>query len=180
MDNWRWKSVDLWKDWWCSNGPLADRHPGLHTQTKTKVAEIIESRIWNLTAIDHIIDTTSHNEILNVMLPGFSQAADHSTLMNSPNGNYSAAIAYDFINNENTDMKGWKWFCKMLLPQKFKTMLWLIFHNKLPTNHLRARRGIATSDLCPRCNNYPETIQHLFRDCPKVVALLDRIFPRVS
>lgn len=89
--------------------------------------------------------------------------------------NCSASIAYDFINNDNDGMKGWKWFWKMYLPQQFKTFLYLIFLNKLPTNHLRARTWIATSDLCPRCNNFPETLQHLFRDCPKAVALWDKI-----
>lgn len=65
-------------------------------------------------------------------------------------------------------------FWKMKIPQKLKVFIWLIFHNKLPTNFLRAKRGMIISDLCPRCNNSPETINHLFRDCPKAIQLWDK------
>lgn len=61
------------------------------------------------------------------------------------------------------------------MPQKFKTSLWLIFHNKLPINLLRARRGITPSDLRLRCNNSKENLEHLFRDCPKASMVWDFI-----
>lgn len=96
---------------------------------------------------------------------------DYPSWVDSPNGNCSASLAYDFLNNDNNDIKGWKWFWK-----KFKTFLWIIFHNKLPTNYLEARRGITISDLCPRCNSSPEKLDHLFRNCPKAASLWDK-FP---
>ncbi|KAG5524857.1 hypothetical protein RHGRI_031506 [Rhododendron griersonianum] len=57
------------------------------------------------------------------------------------------------------------------MPEKFKTFLWIILHNSLPTNHLRARRGFATSDVCPRCNTFSDSISHLFRECNKAKEL---------
>ncbi|KAH7860326.1 hypothetical protein Vadar_012160 [Vaccinium darrowii] len=169
------ESVDLWNDWWCGCDTLAERHPGIHTHGKTKVAGIIENGKWNLTPIDHILDNTSRELILGIVLPLYTQASDHPTWVTANDGNYSASEAYDFINRDSNDTTGWKWFWKLHLPQKFKTFIWLILHKKLPTNVLRAHRGITSSDLCPRCNNSPESLSHLFRECPKAVAIWDMI-----
>lgn len=114
-------------------------------------------------------------DILNVVLPAFSQTMDHPTWVDSTNGSCSAATAYNLLIKEPNDMKGWKLFWKLKLPQKFKTFIWLVFQNKLPTNLLRARRGITDSDLCPRCNTSPENLGHLFRECPKAYVLWESI-----
>lgn len=157
------------------NGPLADIYPGPHTHIHMKVAEIIENGIWNLNSIDHIVDNTTRNEILGTALPLYVQASDQPTWVNATNGLCSSTAAYDLLNSDSNDLKGWKWFWKIKLPQKFKSFLWLIFHNKLPTNLLRARRGITTSDLCPRCNSSPESLNHLFRECHKASLLWETI-----
>jgi len=48
-------------------------------EVKDMASEIIENGTWNLTAIDHILDSSFRNEILNIMPPEFSQATDHPT-----------------------------------------------------------------------------------------------------
>lgn len=169
------KSVDLWFDWWCGNSPIVERIPGLHTQIPMKVEEIIDNGRWNLVNIDHLLSNEVRNEILNTVLPVFSQTMDHPVWADSQNGTCFASNAYDFINDESNDLKEWQWFWKLKVPQKFKTFLWLIFHNKLPTNLLRFRRGITNSDLCPRCNNSSENLDHLFKDCPKAIELWDSV-----
>lgn len=113
--------------------------------------------------------------VLTFLMLLFLSPMDHPSWMYSPNGNCSAAAAYNFINKDPNHTKGWKWFWKMQLPQKFKTFLCLIFHNKFSTNLLRARRGITSSDPCPRCNNSPENLGHLFKECPKAFALWETI-----
>lgn len=37
----------------------------------------------------------------------------------------------------------------------------------LPTNSMRARRGLASTSLCEMCSNQEETLLHILRDCPK-------------
>lgn len=168
-------SVDLWNDWWCGNGPLAKKHPGPHTLDNTMVADIIDTGLWDLDSIDHILDNDSRAAILGTTLPVYLEASDHPSWLGSSNGICSAASAYDFICKDNNDIKGWGWFWKMKLPQKLKTFIWLIFHDKLPTNLLRAIRGMTNSDCCPRCNLSQENLGHLFRDCPKAIELWDKI-----
>lgn len=139
------------------------------------MADIIDNGSWNLDSIDHIVDDMSRADIFNTMLPLFNQASDHPSWSGSSNGSCSASDAYEFINKDVNDIKGWKWFWKIKLPQKLKTFLWLIFHDKLPTNLMRAKRGINTSVCCPRCNLALENMDHLFRDCPKAIAIWDKI-----
>lgn len=44
--------VDLWKDWWCSNDPLAKRYPGSHVNDGSKVSQIIGTHnTWDLVCL---------------------------------------------------------------------------------------------------------------------------------
>lgn len=123
----------------------------------------------------NIIDDAIVTDILSINLPMFTIGRDKPSWVLSPDGMCTASSAYDFLNKEDHDIKGWKWFWKLQLPQKLKTFIWLILHDKLPTNLLRNRRGMATSDLCPRCNSSSESTIHLFRDCPKAMSIWDSI-----
>lgn len=91
--------VDIWKECWCSTGPLCNRFPGPHTNDNRTVADLIDGNgIWNLTSISHIVDEDVLNSILNIHIPRFSNVQDHPNWMGSSNGNFSTAAAYDLIN----------------------------------------------------------------------------------
>lgn len=81
--------VDIWKEWWCSTGPLCNRFPGPHTNDNRTVADLIDGNgIWNLTSISHIVDEDVLNSILNIHIPRFSNVQDHPYWMGSANGNF--------------------------------------------------------------------------------------------
>ena len=54
------------------------------------------------------------------------------------------------------------WRLKTLF--KICFLVWLITQGGLPTNALHFRRGISSSNLCPWCNLFPETILHCLQD----------------
>lgn len=54
---------------------------------------------------------------------------------------------------------------RLKLPHKIKLLLWQILHDCIHTQELRHRWNIASSALCQRCNNGPETTLHAIRDC---------------
>lgn len=120
-----------------------------------------------MNSIAHIVDCSILGLIQNTPLPIYTQATDHPSWKGSLHGNFSVSAAYKMINGQDTDPNGWKWFWKLKIPEKLKSFIWIILHNKLPTNQLRALRGMTTQDSCPRCNAGPEDINHLFRVCPK-------------
>ncbi|KAG5529761.1 hypothetical protein RHGRI_030220 [Rhododendron griersonianum] len=163
------KKVDIWLDWWCGTTPLALLYPGDHTNSNFTVSTLIVNGKWHLDSIAHIVDCNILQMIQNTPLPLVTQASDHPSWKGSPNGNFSVSAAYKMINGQDSDKNGWKWFWKLKIPEKLKTFIWTIFHNKLPTNLLRAQRGMSSLDSCPRCNAGPEDINHLFRTCLKAV-----------
>ncbi|KAI8550987.1 hypothetical protein RHMOL_Rhmol06G0149600 [Rhododendron molle] len=165
------KSVHIWHDWWCGDKPLALAFPGEHVNSSQKVETLIVNGNWVLDDIAPYVDVQTLESINAIHIPVYTQSIDHPTWEGSGNGNFSISAAYEIINKDGPDLTGWKWFWKLKMPEKFKTFLWTILHNSLPTNHLRNRRGIATSDLCPRCNTFSENISHLFRECIKAKEL---------
>ncbi|KAI8563661.1 hypothetical protein RHMOL_Rhmol03G0126400 [Rhododendron molle] len=161
------KSVSIWHDWWCGEKPLALSHPGSHTTSSQKVESLIIDGQWALGEIEQFLDMDSLAAINSISLPIYTQGPDHPSWVGSGNGQFTISAAYDIITKSDSDLRGWKWFWKCKIPEKFKTFIWLILHNSLPTNQLRVRRGIDTSELCPRCFTYSESISHLFRECTK-------------
>lgn len=129
-------SVDLRRDWWVGDRPLNILYPGNHTNLNTKVAELIVNGTWDLHILTPTVDADNRKLILDINLPQFSQVTDHPMWVNSGNGMFTSSAAYDLINRDTTDTSGWKWIWKIKTPAKFKTFLWLICHNRLPTNEL--------------------------------------------
>lgn len=72
--------VDLWKDWWCGSGPLILKYQGPHTNSNTKVKEIVDDNdTWDLSNIAHIVDEQDTNIIHNIHLSSNRNSPDHPT-----------------------------------------------------------------------------------------------------
>ncbi|XP_062021310.1 uncharacterized protein LOC133737845 [Rosa rugosa] len=84
----------------------------------------------------------------------------------SQNGNFSVKSAYHSLFL-NLDPQPWPWnfIWKIQVPPKVKTFLWTLVHDRLLTNDVRFRRGLAIDTRCPRCGSPLESLDHLFRDC---------------
>lgn len=117
-----------------------------------KVAVLIDNNRWNLNTINHIIDDRTRDDILGINIPLDPDISDYPCWVGTSSGMFSTASAYDLINKHDNDLEGWSWLWKLHLPAKFKTFLWLIMLDKLPTNSLRAHRGMTECAQRPRCN----------------------------
>ncbi|PRQ19970.1 putative ribonuclease H-like domain, reverse transcriptase zinc-binding domain-containing protein [Rosa chinensis] len=60
----------------------------------------------------------------------------------------------------------WKWISNLQTLPKIKLFLWKATHNILSTKANLFHRHIARSPLCPICNLFPETIEHVLFTCP--------------
>ena len=61
--------------------------------------------------------------------------------------------------------QNWSWIWKIIAPQKIKGFIWSSMHGKILTNRQRASRGLTDVTTCPRCNDYTESLAHLFLEC---------------
>lgn len=82
----------------------------------TKVEDIIDNGQWKLDAIESIVNGNTHDDILAIVLPVYSQTSDHPSWVNSLNGNCTASTAYEFLDKDSSDTKGLKWFWKLKIP----------------------------------------------------------------
>ncbi|KAK7268677.1 hypothetical protein RIF29_21383 [Crotalaria pallida] len=83
------------------------------------------------------------------------------------------------VDDEGANMPTWKWSSDGTFSIKsayFSRTDSVLSHEKILTNAERVKHGIATDSLCPRCNAYPETAMHTFRDCDHVRIFWDRFF----
>ncbi|KAF7827592.1 reverse transcriptase [Senna tora] len=85
------------------------------------------------------------------------------------NGKYTAKSRYRFFMDGYSlppPTIDWKKLWKLECPEHMKFFIWLVLNESLPTNSLRARRGMSASNICRRCNMVEETCIHCLRDCP--------------
>ena len=61
------------------------------------------------------------------------------------------------------------------LPSKIKITVWKISWNYLPTRANMQYKKLITNVICPRCESVVETMDDLFRECPR--CLLRITFP---
>ena len=85
-------------------------------------------------------------------------------------GTFSVKSAYNFLaQNEPCPMKHtWRVIWRWKGPERVKSFLWLVVHDKILTNKHRVERHVDDTDLCPRCGKESETSLHAFRDCELV------------
>ncbi|KAJ7981919.1 Ribonuclease H protein [Quillaja saponaria] len=85
------------------------------------------------------------------------------------NGNFTIKSAYhslESVSIQDSMSRLWNLVWKWPGPQRIKTFLWLLVHNRIMTNEERARRGCAQTPSCGRCPAQNESILHCLRDCP--------------
>lgn len=89
----------------------------------------------------------------------------------SPDGHFSVSSAYDLLTEPKTQVPrepSWSTIWKWEGPHCIRCFLWKMLHNGLSTNNRRWAAHSADSPLCPLCSTAPETLAHLFRDCPVI------------
>lgn len=119
------------------------------SRLKTPFPRKVMSRIWALP-----VDRSSGGR--DVLLWGASK-----------DGSFSVKLAYDHSEDDKGPQPsmGFRWIWKWKGPQRLKTFLWLAFRDRLLTNCLRKRRGMAQSARCPVCQTEDENVLHVLRDC---------------
>lgn len=62
----------------------------------------------------------------------------------------------------------WKVIWHLKVPERVKSFVWLMKHDRLLTNLNKSKRGLGTA-ACSLCGHANESTLHAFRDCPRVM-----------
>lgn len=169
----------FWQDPWVDDvGPLSDQ------------AIVVPEEAWNFFVSAYADDNGWRWDLLQQLFlvhickkiasikPPRAGSDDFPLWEHSSDGYFSIKSAYNFffkdLNEEPPSFPFdvvWKW----LGPPRIQALLWKVAHGRLLTNDERCRRGMTDSDICPRCNNQPETILHATRDCEVISSIWSKI-----
>ncbi|XP_016206298.1 uncharacterized protein LOC107646634 [Arachis ipaensis] len=91
---------------------------------------------------------------------------------------YTTRSGYEWLLEQKVQWdanESWLWLWHMNIPEKVKGLIWLCLHNAIPTASFRSSRNLTITDICPRCNEAPETTEHCLRFCIKVQSIWKRL-----
>lgn len=136
---------------------------------------------WKLNQIQYLISVEDYQNIEIIPL-GDESFGDKLIWPDLKNGQFSVKYGYHHIHSQNCTPSTqhahsshrvntivWKTIWSIDVPPKIMNFLWRILVNALPSYHNLHRRKITPSPLCPICDLFPESIEHLFLQCSGVV-----------
>ncbi|RYR31610.1 hypothetical protein Ahy_B01g056442 [Arachis hypogaea] len=162
----------FWTERWVNNkGSLLNIATMNITNIESTVSEWINrDGNWNRNILKNYLPEEKTMKILALppTPPNKENGTDRIGWMHSDNGDFSVASTYKALANWTKPTttiwsKIWKWQG----PQKAKIFIWKAKHNRIPTNHKKARMFASRGD-CHLCQNHQEDLLHALRDCPKV------------
>ncbi|XP_027348307.1 uncharacterized protein LOC113859826 [Abrus precatorius] len=165
-------TIRFWKDSWIPNiNNLASfaLYPLNEDELDDPMTLFSNLVCWNWPKIRQILPMHICNLIAGCDPPLLTNDNDQVFWNLEGNGKFSLRSAYSLLSNYNHENLGRNhnfnliWDCKAL--PRFSVFLWKVAHGRLLTNAERFNRNMTSSSLCPRCNEAPETVIHVLRDC---------------
>lgn len=127
---------------------------------------ILPNGMWNVDKWRKFLPPWITNTLAKLRTPSGNEK-DRFIWRTASNGNFSIRAAYKFVSTqvEHSVAVPWRKVWKLPVPEKVKFFFWQVFHDRLPTNALRAKRGLTNNAECPfECLREENTL-HILRDC---------------
>lgn len=177
------RSINIWEDNWIPNTP------GTRTQSPKpvncslhSVAELIdhERGIWRWAIVNQIFIPTEAQQILQLPI-SLCGMPDKLIWRLERNGRFSVRSAYHTAHQLNIGRKAkaetshageqqrslWQKFWKLPIKNKLKHFGWKCFYGWLPVSSALKKRGVEIDEICRRCGQEKETIEHALFQCPE-------------
>ncbi|CAL1392167.1 unnamed protein product [Linum trigynum] len=102
------------------------------------------------------------------MVDPLSPEADRIFWKASADGRFTTKTAYHLSQPGRSEQNDqiWKDIWKLPTPERVRVFAWLVSLDRIATNVLRFCRRCSDSPMCARCDDIPETVVHVLRDCP--------------
>ncbi|KAK1295505.1 hypothetical protein QJS10_CPA16g01626 [Acorus calamus] len=179
--------VLFWADRWCSDEPLKTAFPRVYRVANNRDSTVQQcwssegagGGNWQL-HLRRITAEAEVTEVANLLLLIQEKVLqpereDVLAWASNPDEPFKVKECYKWWRRESvevTDMVDQtKWIWKRKVPLKVKIFMWLAFQDCLLTKVYRARWRPAEGMTCELCNAAPESVDHLFGQCPAVAAL---------
>ncbi|XP_031116517.1 uncharacterized protein LOC116020174 [Ipomoea triloba] len=165
------RSTFVWKQPWLPDDvnpfPIS---PSLGHDQNLQVSSLLHPQTydWDIDRLNSIF--VQRDVELIMRIPVSINFEDHWCWRGDLRGCYSVRHGYRMLstpNEQDVAARGiWRVLWRLKIPPSVHNFLWRCVHNVLPTMTALHHRGVSVDILCPLCNDMPETIQHLFFECP--------------
>ncbi|XP_058764477.1 uncharacterized protein LOC131637902 [Vicia villosa] len=156
-------SISLWSDRWCGS-PLFLHSDAPVLFEEHSVDRLLINGSWDFSRSATYIPASLQVRICSCTIPIVSRP-DKRCWDNSPNGELSLKLAYDFKRSRGIPQDRWKMIWNNYIPPSISFMVWRLMHHKMPTDDLWLRRGFSFPSRCSLCGCMDESEQHLFFNC---------------
>jgi ribonuclease HI len=178
----RWRigngeKVKIFKDKWLPNQvgfKVWSRCDELNEDVLVSTLIDPDTKQWKRDLLSHLFYPHEAKQILSIPI---SQRLPSDKIIwhFERDGEYSVRSAHHLLKQHNSrnvagtsgqqSDKLWSEIWKAPVPNRVRNFLWRLAKNILPTRANLSRKGVQVENLCPQCNNAPETIDHLFLHC---------------
>lgn len=169
----------FWRDVWAGPKPLLDLacEPIPPSNSYQNVRSYWRMGTgWKWDQLQGILPTHALDHLAPILLREDTNTRDCLIWGASKSGQFNVSFAYNMetLCSGLQKKPAWSSIWKLKVPQRIKTLLWIVFHGRLMANTERCRRRMTTNPCCIFCPEILENQNRLFRDCPKASQIWER------
>jgi ribonuclease HI len=173
-------SVDAWNHAWIEDGVQIAKVVDIPTHLQGfKVKDLTDQDGgWKRELFHDWLPKDIEDKIAAIFPPSVENGRDERCSVGGNNNGFSINIMYQNlcgVRKEEAD-PNWSRIWKLSVPERVKTFMWLVLHNRILTNELKARMGLGHS-MCTHCVNIEETVIHVLRDCAIAMEFWNNAIP---
>ncbi|GAU25543.1 hypothetical protein TSUD_259770 [Trifolium subterraneum] len=175
--------INAWCDAWIEEGLCLDQHINIPSQLQgKKVCDLLdEEGRWDWILFDSWMPTSFQQKIAAVLPPHVDNGRDERVGVGGNKKDFSVTSMYNNLCGFNKDDAHYMWgrVWKLKAPERVRTFIWLVMHNKLLTNSLKSVMGLSHA-MCSYCRVVEETTLHVLRDCTLAKKIWSHVVPLAS
>ncbi|XP_074289408.1 uncharacterized protein LOC141614562 [Silene latifolia] len=134
---------------------------------------------WNWDSFSNFLPQELLQKIASISLVDDPDLEDSLYWKGTSSGKFSISSALGFLKELDystlPESLIWRTIWRIPVQQRVRMFLWLAAHGRLMVNVNRVVRNMGDDPMCPRCNEFEETTDHLLRACPYSKRIWDAV-----
>ena len=124
---------------------------------------------WKWEDLAGLLPTFIEDTLSTVLLRQNVDAQDRLCWNFTLNGIFSTKSAYSLSLQgiEDPPFGFWKEIWRLHVPQRIRSFIWLVHHERILINKERNLRGFTANSYCSLCHEEIKDLNHIFRTCPE-------------
>ncbi|XP_031099664.1 uncharacterized protein LOC116003863 [Ipomoea triloba] len=176
------RRTSFWTDCWLGDKPLCQE--AINAIPPGDLGRLVASywsadRGWRWESLNNLLPEEILSKLAAYVLHEEQNLDDIVGWKLEASGCFSVSSAYDIATRDEgpPEVAKWNSIWKLKVPNRIRTFMWLVKHNKIMTNENRVKRGMTESDSCWFCTGVKENTEHVLRLCPLAEPVWRSVLP---